>query len=87
MLGQARQGVGEPSLRVDVVELGRLNEGVGDGRRFAARLGADEEVVLPTESNGAHAPLGRVVIQLEDAVLEVRPEPRHPSQRVADRRS
>jgi hypothetical protein len=32
---------------IDGVELGRLDQGVGDGGGLAARFGADEEVVLP----------------------------------------
>lgn len=36
-------------MGIDGVELGRFDQGVGDGSGVAARLGADEEVVLPPE--------------------------------------
>jgi hypothetical protein len=44
VVGDAAEHLGEPGLRVDAVELCRLDQGVGDGRRFAAALGADEDV-------------------------------------------
>jgi len=34
---------------IDGVELGRFDQGVGDGGGFAACLGADEEIVLAAE--------------------------------------
>ena len=47
----AAEHIGEPSLGIDAVQLGGLDQGVGDGRRSAAARGADEE-------NGAMTVLG-----------------------------
>ena len=46
MIRQAREHVGEPSLRVDVVELGGLDKRVDGGRSMAAFVGACEGPVL-----------------------------------------
>jgi hypothetical protein len=47
VVGDAGEGVGEPGVGIDGVELGRFDQGVGDGGGLAASFGADEEVVLP----------------------------------------
>lgn len=78
------QQVGEPDVWINGVELCRFDQGVGDGSGLAARLGADEEVVLPPEGDGAHAAFGCIVVQFEDALIEVGAHPRHPGQRVSD---
>jgi len=44
---------------------------VGDSCGFAACLGTDEEVVFAAEGDGAHAAFGRVVVEFQDAVVEV----------------
>ena len=46
VISNAGEDVGEPALRIDAVEFGGLNEGVGDGHGLAAAFGAHEEVVL-----------------------------------------
>ena len=47
MVGDTAEHIGEPGLRVDAVEFRRLDQGVGDGRRLATALEADEEIVPP----------------------------------------
>lgn len=42
-VGDPGDDVGEPCLRIDVVELGRSDEGVHRRRTLAATLGAGEE--------------------------------------------
>ena len=51
VVGDAAEHIGEPGLRIDAVQLGALNQGIGNGRRSAAALGTDEE-------NGAMTVLG-----------------------------
>lgn len=47
-IGDARQDVGEPGLRVDVVEAGRSDEGEHDGGAIGAALGpAKVQLRLP----------------------------------------
>jgi hypothetical protein len=36
MIYEAAEGVGEPCLRIDTVELGGFNQGIDDGRGFTA---------------------------------------------------
>lgn len=80
----AGEGVGEPSLRIDGVQLGGLDQGVGDGGGAAARLRVDEEVIVPPEGDGAHAAFGGVVVQLKNAVVEVGTQAFHAGQGIAD---
>ena len=47
----AGEGVGEPGLRIDAVEFGGFDRGVGDGGGFAAGLRSDEEVVLAAQGH------------------------------------
>ena len=42
VIGDAGEDIGEPSLWVDAVQLGRFDQGVGGRGRLAAALGADE---------------------------------------------
>ena len=42
MIGDAAQHVGKPSLRIDVVELGRGDQGVDRRRALTAAIGAGE---------------------------------------------
>ena len=51
--GDALEDVGESGLRVDSVERGGLDQGVGDGGGVDATGRAHEEVVLPADRNRA----------------------------------
>jgi hypothetical protein len=51
MIGDACQHVGEPGLRIDVVELGCLNQREHDRGAFAAAIRSGEQPCLATESN------------------------------------
>ena len=44
VVGDPAEHVGEPSLRIDAIQLGALDQSVGDRRRLAAAFGADEEI-------------------------------------------
>ena len=50
MVGDLGEDPCEPVLGIDTVELGGLNEGIGDSCGFAAAFGADEEIVFPAQS-------------------------------------
>ena len=51
MIRQAGQHVGEPSLRIDVVELGGGDEGVDRRRTPAAVIGAGEGPISSAHGN------------------------------------
>jgi len=38
VIGDAAENIGEPSLRIDAVQLGGLDQRIGDGRGFATAL-------------------------------------------------
>src|SRR5580704_9686196 len=63
------QHVGEPSLRIDIVELGRLNECQHDRGALTAAIGACEQPGLPPESNPAQLTFGGIVAQADEAVV------------------
>ena len=73
-------------MGIDGVEFGRFDQGVGDGGSLAACLGTDEEIVLPPQGNGAHAAFGGVVIEFQDAVVEVGAQALHAGQGISDGR-
>jgi hypothetical protein len=69
VVGNTAKNVGEPRLRIDAVEFCCFDQGAGDCRRLSAALGPDEEIVFPAQGNGSHGSLGRIVIQLQKAVI------------------
>jgi len=71
--GDTGERVSESGLGIDTVELGGFDEGVGDRRRLSAALGALKEVVLPADRHTAYGSIGGVVVELQDAVIELEP--------------
>jgi hypothetical protein len=67
----ACQGDGKPHVRIDTIELGGLDQRVGDCRGSAARLRSDEEVVLAAQSGGSHRAFGGIGVDLRNVVIEV----------------
>ncbi len=70
MLSNASEYIGEPSLRIDVVQPGSLDQGVEDGSPLAATIGAAEQPGLPAEWHAAQRTFGGVVGQADPAVVE-----------------
>ena len=68
--GDAVEDVGEPGLRIDIVELGGADEGVHRRRPHAAAVGAGEQPRLPAQSDTAQCPFGSVVRKADAAVVE-----------------
>ena len=52
------QRVGEPGLRIDAIELGRFDQGKGDGGCFSATLRTHEQIVFSAQGNRSHGSLG-----------------------------
>ncbi len=71
-------------MGIDSVELGRFDQRVGDGGGLAASFGADEEVVLAAQGDGAHATFGGIVVQFQDAIFEVGALAFHAGQAISD---
>ena len=70
MVGDAADGVGQPSRRVDTVELRSLDEAVDVGGTVPALVRTCEQPVLVTDGERADGALGRVV-DLEAAVARI----------------
>ena len=70
MIGDPGQHLSEPSLRIDAVELGRLNERQHDRCALTAAIGAGEQPRLSAKSNSAQLTLRRIVAQTDAAILE-----------------
>ena len=62
VVGDAAEDIGEPGLRIDVVELGCLNPCVGNGGGFASLIRAHEQKNSPPEGYAPHAAFSRVVV-------------------------
>ena len=68
--GDAAEDIGEPGLRVDVVELGGADEGVHRRRPRAAAVGAGEQPRLSAQGNPSERPFGGIVREADAAVVE-----------------
>src|SRR2546430_16329338 len=66
----APKTVGEPSLRINVVLLGRDDQAVHDRGALAAAIRAAEQPRLPAKGDAAHGALGGIVRQADATVLE-----------------
>lgn len=84
MIRYSGKGIGQPSLWVNLVQLGGFNRGVGDGSSLAAGLQAHKEIILSADDNGTHRAFCSIVIQFQDAVIENGPKPGHAFQCIAD---
>ena len=62
--------VGEPSSRVDVVELFGLGQDVSDGGAPAASVGAGESLVTSSQRDGPECALGGIVGQADATVVD-----------------
>jgi len=78
------EGVGAPGVGIDGVVPGRFDRGSGDGGGLGGCFRSDEEVVVATEGDGAHAAFGGGVIQFEDAVVAVGAQAFHAGQGIAN---
>ena len=70
MAGDSRQYVGQPSLRVDVVELGGRDQAVEERRPMAAAVGAGEQPGAPPQSQATQGSFRGVVREADPAVVE-----------------
>ena len=68
VIGDARQHVGEPGSRIDIVELCGLNQRVHEGSPLAATLRAGEEPGASSQSDTAQGALGGIVGKADAAV-------------------
>ena len=69
-VGAKRNAIGEPGLRIDVVELRGADERVHDSGPHAPAVGAGEEPRFASETDAAQRPLGGVVGEADAAVVE-----------------
>jgi hypothetical protein len=70
MIGQLGENVWEPSLRIDVVELGDLDQRVDGGGAATAIVGAVEGLVPAAHDDGAQFAFGGVVGPAQAAVIK-----------------
>jgi hypothetical protein len=71
VIRDAGEGVGQPSMQIYGTEIGRFGQDVGEGCGLPTCFGTDEEVIFAAEGDGAHAAFGGVVVEFDDAVVEV----------------
>src|SRR4051794_5708002 len=70
MVRQPLQDVSQPGVRVDVIELGRLDQGVERRRTPPTRVRAGEGPVSPSDGNAPNGPFSRIVGQANAPVLK-----------------
>ena len=74
----------EPSLGIDTVELGGLNQGIGDGCGFAAALGANKEKILTAQGHAADRPFSRIIVQFQKAIFQISAHFLHAAEGITD---
>jgi hypothetical protein len=70
VVGNATQDVGEPGLRIDIVEFGGADQRVDGRGALAAAIGAGEQPSFAPEGDPAQRPLGGIVGQADAAIVE-----------------
>ena len=70
MILKASEDVGKPCERINVVELGGLDQRIDGGGAMAALVRAGEGPVAPPGSHRPHGALGRIVAHAETAIVE-----------------
>ncbi len=81
----AVEHVGEIGLRIEAVQLCRLDDRHGAGQRFAAGVGTREEPVLPANADRAQGAFGDIVVDCHAAVGEEEAERGPAGQPLAER--
>lgn len=80
----AGEHVGEPGLRIDVVELCGHDQRRHDGGAVGTTFGAGEQPGLAAESKAAQRALRRIVCQTDPPVIDEASEPVPAAQHVVD---
>ena len=70
VVGDAAQYVGEPGLRIDVVEFRCADESVDSRGALATAIGTGEQPRLAADCDAPQRSLGRVVGQADAPVIE-----------------
>ena len=85
MVSDPGKDIRQPCLRIDAVQLGGFDQGIGDRGCLPAAFRTDKQVIFTPEGHTAHRSFGCVVVQFQNAVIEVVAHLRHACQRIADR--
>jgi len=85
MLGNARKDVGEPCLRIDVVELGGYDQSRHDRGTLGTAIGSGEQPGLAAEGKAAQGSFSCVVGQADPAVVDEAGEPIPTLEHIVDR--
>lgn len=84
-VGHSREYVGDPCLRIDLVEFGGCDQGADGCPAVSATVGAREERVLAVEGDRADGAFDRAGVETDPAVIEEPAEHVPAGERVADR--
>src|ERR1039457_2569854 len=84
MVGDLTEHRAQVEFWIEAVELGRADQRIDGGGPFAARVGAGEEIVFPAQGHTAQRPFGRVIVDLQQSIIDVTRERTPTRERVAD---
>ena len=73
VIGEAFEDITQVGFRIDAVKLGRAQQAVDGRRALSAGIRSGEEIVLAAEGDHAQRPFRRVVIDLDVAVVSIKP--------------
>jgi hypothetical protein len=72
VVSDTAKNIGQPSLRINAVELGRFDQYVGNGRRLSSTLRSGEQPIFAPESYASHATFGGIDVIAEATIIEIR---------------
>ena len=84
-VGDAAEHVGEPSQRIDVIELGRHDQRGHGGSPIGATFGAGEEPGFSAKCKPSKGALGRIVREADPAIVDEADKPIPAPEYVVDR--
>src|SRR5258707_3491348 len=84
-VGDFVEDVGEPRLRIDIVDLAGFDQRGVDGTISSALVRTGEQMILAPERDGPHGALDDVVVDFDPPIVEVAGQARPARERVADR--
>ena len=85
VIGDTGENIGEPSLRIDRVELGRHDQRRHRGCPISAPLRAGRQLGFSAQGKASQDPFGGVVGQADPSVFEEVREGRPTPQQIVDR--
>ena len=71
MLGDTLENIAQVGFRIELIELGRTDERVDNGRALTAAVSTGEEIIFSAESNRAKRAFRGIVVDLDSSIIAI----------------